>query len=256
MGCLSGLIPKAMIIAGDSRGGSAVTGIRGFLQHITVASLMPRVCRVGLLQRCVVRLLIRDLQLLNDVLEQSTLEHRYWVWGGLLLGWAREGHILEHDCADVDFCVLDEDFARIADAVPALAAAGFRCYRRFVNNAGATTEVTFTRHGIRFEFFRMYPTGSKLSYFLYDGQSANGPLEVAASIPRQKIVPFHFLGRDWLKHEDHAAELTAIYGDWKTPQKDWSYLDAYAVDDRHGWLRGNAPWDGTLEDTEPQSIRA
>ena len=32
-----------------------------------------------------------EMRRLNDVLEATPMAGRYWVWGGLLLGWAREG---------------------------------------------------------------------------------------------------------------------------------------------------------------------
>jgi GH18 family chitinase len=37
-------------------------------------------------------------------------------------------------------------------------------------------------------------------------------------------VHFEFLGRKWLKSADHERELTAIYGDWRTPDQNWDYL--------------------------------
>src|SRR5689334_2771579 len=44
-----------------------------------------------------------DLRLLNDVLAATEFGPRYWVWGGMLLGWAREGRLIAHDIGDADF---------------------------------------------------------------------------------------------------------------------------------------------------------
>ena len=94
-----------------------------------------------------------DLRDLCDALEHSPLDGHYWVWSGLLLGWAREGAILQHDTLDADFAVADEDFQRLVDAIPAILAAGFVRDRSFINNDGIVTELTFLRHGARFDFF-------------------------------------------------------------------------------------------------------
>ena len=57
----------------------------------------------------------------------------------------------------------------------------------------------------------------------------------AAELPRQELVPFEFLGRTWRKAADHDAELTAQYGDWRTPNTAWSYLDEHTIVSRARW---------------------
>ena len=44
--------------------------------------------------------MIADLQRLNDVLATTPIANRYWLFGGLLLGYAREGSVLGHDAVD------------------------------------------------------------------------------------------------------------------------------------------------------------
>ena len=158
--------------------------------------------RIPGLKPRLVELFAADLRDLHDALERTDLRGHYWVWSGLLLGWAREGAILPHDSLDADFAVTDDDFHRLAAAVPEIAKAGFRCDRRFVNNEGRLTEVSFMRHGARFEFFRMFPEGGRLRYFMFDSVAGEN-IELEASVPEQATVPFSFLGRTWLKHEDH-----------------------------------------------------
>jgi len=34
-----------------------------------------------------------------------------------------------------------------------------------------------------------------------------------------------FLERTWLKPADHEVFLTAIYGDWRTPNPDYDYVE-------------------------------
>jgi hypothetical protein len=180
--------------------------------------------RIPALQPHFVESFAEDLRYLHDTLERTELKGRYWVWSGLLLGWAREGAILAHDSMDADFAVDDRDFHLLAKAVPTLLEAGFTTNRCFVNNEGIITELTFNRHGTHFDFFRMFPQGDNLRYFMYSIKWSE-ILEYEACLPKQEKVPFSFIGRTWLKQEDHERELQAMYGSWQIPDPNWSYLD-------------------------------
>jgi hypothetical protein len=196
---------------------------------------------------------VSDLRRLNDALCGTNLHGCYWVWSGLLLGWAREGTVLPHDSLDADFAVLDCDFWRLAEAVPALEKAGFRCYRRFLNNDGEVTEVAFMRHGARFEFFRMFPDDGRLKYFLYGSENGH-PLELRASLPDQPTTPFDFVGRTWLRHDDHELELRSMYGSWEIPDPSWSFLSSLDIEAKRPWLRSDWWWRGgaaALADERP-----
>jgi len=188
--------------------------------QVWIYPTLRRVPGVARLQRYVY---IRDLQGLHDTLERTPLRGHYWIWGGLLIGWAREGAVLSFDTEDADFCVRAEDRPLFDAAVPALMRAGFRRHGRFVNNDGEVVMLSLRRHGARFEFYMMESHEGMLRYFVY-GDTSSGEIEVECQIPDQDLTSFDFLGRTWLKHVDHDAELTAIYGDWRTPKADWSYL--------------------------------
>jgi hypothetical protein len=175
-----------------------------------------------------------NLRLLHDVLARSELTGRYWVWCGMLLGWAREGRILPGDW-DADFAFSAADDERYARAVPALLDAGFRRWFCFRNNSGEITEETFVRHGAKFEFFRMTDVGQQHQYYMY-GRDDEGPVELVARLARQELEPFEFLGRTWLKSADHEAELEAMYGDWRTPDPTYSYLDEGTIIGRSRWM--------------------
>jgi len=169
-----------------------------------------------------------DLRDLCDALEHSPLKGHYWVWSGLLLGWAREGAILEHDTLDADFAVADEDFDRLVAAIPAILAAGFVRDRCFINNDGVVTELTFLRHGARFDFFRMFRETGHRRYFMYSIRWS-GILEIQAVLPDQPKMQFEFLERTWLKPQDHELELASMYGNWEIPDPSWSYVDGIDV---------------------------
>lgn len=184
---------------------------------------------------------VPDLQLLHDVLERSEMSGRYWVWAGMLLGWAREGDLLAHD-RDADFAMLPEDLPRLLSAVPALERAGFKPLMQFRNNAGRVTEVTLRKHGAKFEFFVFEPDGDYFTYYAFGGISGQ-PLEIEARVRRQPLVPFEFIGRTWLRPEDFESELECMYGNWRVPQTDWDYMtEDQAVVSRRPWTNPDTSW--------------
>ncbi len=196
------------------------------VKALDVVSQMPAVGHP--VQR---RLFVANLRRLHDALRGTPIDGRYWVWGGLLIGWAREGRPLAHDLHDVDFAYLDEDHDRFLDSVRALTTAGFGPYRRFSSADGRYVEHVFRRDGVRFEFFRLARRADRWRYSVFTGHPAV-PSELIAEIPAQPRVPFVFLGRQWLKVADHDLELRSIYGDWRTPRTDWIYTEDHAVVER------------------------
>lgn len=174
-----------------------------------------------------------SLQLMHDVLAHSPIAGRYWVNGGMLLGWAREGALLGHDCHDVDFFYRREDTERLEASFPLLEEAGFRLALRFPSVHGDATEYSFRRDGAKFEFFRAELIGDQLSYWHYG--FADTPVANEARIPAQPLEQFYFLGRSWLKPRDHEAELTTMYGDWRTPDPGYDYMRSPAIVASYPW---------------------
>lgn len=184
-----------------------------------------------------------DLRRLKDVLAETPLAGHYWVWGGLLLGWAREGRVLAHDRRDADFAVAAEDASLFCQAVPALERAGYRRLFRFENNAGEVTEHSFVRHDAKFDFFYFFPepeVGTR-RYYVY-GDLRHNPIQLECRIPDHGLEPFDFLRRRWMKPLDHESFLSAIYGDWTTPDPSWSYLDDGTIVDRQPWKSASHLW--------------
>lgn len=225
-----------------------ITGFR--VRHLAAMRSAEYARRVPAARRRLGRLFEDDLRRLHDAVDDTALNGRYWLWSGLLLGWAREGAVLAHDSTDGDFAVADEDFGRLVDAVPEIVRAGFTRDRCFRNNDGVVTELTFMRHGTRFDFFRLFPEDTQARYFMYSIKW-KGILEVEASIPWQAKVPFEFLGRTWLKSADHELELRSMYGNWRVPDPSWSYLDSLDIESKRpsryshfDWRRTNGPAGG------------
>jgi hypothetical protein len=164
----------------------------------------------------------KDLVRLNDVLSETELADNYWVFSGMLLGWAREGQLLARD-TDADFGILLEDLPKLMRTVPMLAKAGFHPYRQYRNNDGNLVELMFRRHRAIYDFSVFFPQGESLHYFVF-GWPPDQLYEVEKVLPAQERMPFEFLGRTWLRHADFERELDLTYGDWRTPHSDWDYL--------------------------------
>jgi hypothetical protein len=185
------------------------------------------------------RMLESNMVALHDALAQTPLAGRYWVWGGALLGWAREGRLLAHD-NDADFALFREDLPAFRAGWAALAAAGFDLGIIFVNNDGQATEFVFYKDHLRFEFFIFDRDGSGIRYWLF---YPPGKLEMLGRLPWDGVEPLNFLGRTWLKPRDHEAHLAAMYGDWRTPEPGYDYVtDEKSIVARYRWQR-EPVWD-------------
>ena len=186
------------------------------------------------------RFLVSGLRRLADTLQGTPLDGRYWIVGGLLLGWAREGRPLASDLEDADFAYLDEDHDLFLAAVPAIVRAGFTPAHRFSSADGRYVIHRFFRRGIKFEFFRLTPRADCWRYSMFE--SGKEPTELLAEVPAQMRVPFRFVGRTWRKVLDHELALRRIYGDWGTDRPWWKYTSDGAIVDRipmailpYGW---------------------
>ncbi|HEY4363768.1 MAG TPA: hypothetical protein VGN17_22565 [Bryobacteraceae bacterium] len=180
-------------------------------------------------------LLERNLVCLNDVLAASPLAGRYWVWGGVLLGWARQGSLLEGD-TDADLAVFERDLPLFRASVELLERAGFCLSRAFVNNQGRITEYVFVKDYLKFEFFVVDESDGGIGYWLYYPPDR---LEMRGLVPTLTLAPMRLLDRTWLKPDDHEAHLAAMYGDWRTPQAGYWYVrDEKSVVSRHPWTGG------------------
>jgi len=180
---------------------------------------------------------IRDLQRLNDLLATTALANRYYVCGGLLLGWAKNGKLQTEDIDDADFAYLAEDAGAFESAARVLARQGFEPVYRFVNNDGQPTEHVFRRHRARFDFFTVWRREGRIQYFMYDSRN-----ELVCERTDQDLVPFRFLNRTWLKPAGHEAVLAETYGDWRASNLHWDYTQACTVKTRCPATFGRQPW--------------
>jgi hypothetical protein len=190
----------------------------------------------------------KDLRRLHDALAPTSFGDRYWLWGGVLLGWARDGSPLGHDLFDADFAFLAEDEPRFAAGARALIDAGFEPQWQFRNNAGAVTEYVFQRNGARFDFFAVERRGEKLRYHVFTSgcEHEPQPTQGVGEVKAQPLVEFSFLRRSWRKQLDHEAELREVYGDWRDPAPNWWFMDSPSIIRRESWRYTDEAWNGEL----------
>ena len=188
-------------------------------------------------------LILKGMDKLHDVLSNSPLHNRCWLCGGILLGYAREGRILKGD-SDVDLHFWHEDQDKFETTAKLLINAGFKPRYRWRNQAGEITEYVFSWQGIKFEFFEAYCINNNTRWYSYGGGIRNGlpVLEMLNETPGCDLEEFDLFGKRWLKPADHETYLSALYGDWKTPNPNYVYYkDSKAVISRKP-LPGRVPW--------------
>jgi len=174
----------------------------------------------------------RGLVYLHDVLAETEFNNKYWVIMGLLLGCMRDGLPIPLD-RDADFGFLERDLPQFKVALGKLRKSGFSVCRLQINNDGRVTKWAVRRQAVKYEFFMFEEHGDQLRWHYH---SSKAGLEIINEIPAHGLDEFSLYGRQWLKPEDADAYLTALYGDWRTPDPDYVYWRDCGVSiDRKAW---------------------
>jgi hypothetical protein len=91
-----------------------------------------------------------------------------------------------------------------------------------VSNTGDPVEYTFTKDGAKFEFFEHEDAGATVRCRYFGGTWGSVDwVERVSAVPAFRLTPMSFLGRTWLKPDDHDRFLTAVYGPWRVPDPDF-----------------------------------
>ena len=167
------------------------------------------------------------MQHLHDTIANTPLHNKYWVCGGALLGYVREGALLKHD-PDIDFHVWRDDLPAFLDSVESLKQAGFKPWVIWRNIAGQITEYVYKYKGLHFEFFVADKVNGNTQSTLYDTVYI-ALEEFVFETPGCELDKFEFYNRTWLKPANHEEYLTALYGDWKTPDKKYKHNKSKTV---------------------------
>lgn len=156
---------------------------------------------------------------LGDAVSILNLSHAYWwIEAGTFLGCIREGgRFIGHD-KDIDIGV------KITDNVEILYAemlhAGFIVNHIFGENEKGL-EIAFERDGIKIDFFFFYEDGKKWWHGAWRGGKMIR-LEFERNLLADRNVEI-MEGIEVFTPCDPDAYLTARYGDWRTPNKEWRW---------------------------------
>ena len=164
--------------------------------------------------------MIDGLVRINDTLAKTPVHNKYWLCGGAVLGWAREGALLKHD-PDIDFHIWKDDVPALLQSIPALKSAGFEPVQKWVNPAGEITIYVFSYRKAKFEFFVSTEVNGNMQCNIYHGHEPT--YQTTCETPGCELDEFEFYGRTWLKPKNHEQYLTALYGDWKKPNKNFKH---------------------------------
>lgn len=188
------------------------------------------------------RRIIEGMRLLNDTLRDSPAHNLYWICGGALLGWARDGALIKHD-TDIDFHYWHEDTDKLNAGFDLLIAVGFKPLCRWKNTNGEITEHVLAYKGIKFEFFSAKKVGGNTQCTVYASKIHAGipPTELLCETPGCELEEFEFYGRKWLKPADHESYLDRQYGNWRVPDPNHYHAHTPAVISQK-LLPGRIPW--------------
>ena len=182
----------------------------------------------------------RGLMRLHDLLAETDFHGRYWMIMSLLLGCIRDGAPIAHD-RDTDFGFLDEDLPKFEAALGRLREHGFELRPPQVNNDGRTTKWTLRYQAVKYEFFQFERHGDRLRWYYHRRQPS---IETVNEVPAHGLRTVELYGALW-QAPDRAEEiLTHVYGDWRTPSRDFvQWRDSGAIVDRYAWTGERRPPD-------------
>ncbi len=180
------------------------------------------------------RKIVKAVQLLHDVLADSPIHGKYWLCGGLVLGYVRQGGMLPHDM-DIDFHYWRSDREKLETSLDLLLKSGFKIHACWKNNSGEITEYALKyKTVIKFDFLEVNRVNNKMQWYCYGG----GPIiqQIRYAVPVHDLEKIELYEREWLKPADHELYLTSMYGDWRTPNPKYRfYEDCQAIIEKTVW---------------------
>ena len=157
-----------------------------------------------------------NLSLAKKILDSLSVP--FFLSNGTLLGCIRENGLIKHDL-DVDIGVLIENF-------------NGHIYSSFIDNGFEKYDIygakerglqySFKRDGIKLDIFFYYPEpyGHSMSVWKYGEQ-------IKYKFPKlDTFIDRAFLGETYKVPSNYEEYLSAQYGDWKTPVKEWDWASS------------------------------
>ncbi|MHB1509206.1 MAG: hypothetical protein ACYCST_00225 [Acidimicrobiales bacterium] len=166
---------------------------------------------------------------LVGVLARSSLDGRWWLMGGVVIGLARTGHPLANDLQDIDVGYWEEDHQAMLDTVPLLVRARFVPMYLLSDNEGRTIMLRFRRDGVDIDFTCCRQQEATESWVTIHKGSCNSYLEVETGVRLQRKVPYRLSGVPVMAADDLGGYLDEQYPEWDALAGEfygrrWDYL--------------------------------
>ena len=162
---------------------------------------------------------VRNLIDAREVL--VSLNITFWLTDGTLLGYYRDGEIIEHDI-DADLGLYIDDYSD--DIIPAFRRAGFDV-KYVLGEKKQGLEVSFVREGVRVDLFFFYREGGRVWHGAWEGIDKGRK----RNLIKYYYDPFdlkevEFLGSRFNIPADTQKYVQTKYGEgWGTPVRDWDW---------------------------------
>jgi hypothetical protein len=158
-----------------------------------------------------------------SALNKTPMRKRFWMCGGILLGYAREGRLLSHD-TDIDFHYWVEDEEILLDVLKNLCQHEFSYVGEMIDNNNRCTQHVIRYGKVKIDFFVAWRVDGKVQWTCYTTPHWNRPSrQYLNEIPDLQTAEVEFYGLPVSKPIDHETYLQAIYGNWMEPMVDYTY---------------------------------
>lgn len=178
---------------------------------------------------------------LHATLERTPLKGHYVMSCGMLLGFQREGRVLPWDCWDLDLEIGSENLPQLRASMPLLQEAGWRHRVSWATNDGLLAEVRLYHRLVGLDLFLTYPREGQTASFVFSRRNGTW-LQAEQRVPTSGRREVEFLGVRWQVPDPVEPVLSAMYGDWRTPDPGWDYMTSPAIVDVQPWNRPRHPF--------------
>jgi len=142
----------------------------------------------------------------------ESLDVKFWLDGGTLLGAIRDKDFCDGDADDVDICAYVTDMDKVSRIVKMAETVGFELYIQW------PLQIAMKRNGSKMDlFFNVHDKEYRVFWScLYKGKLIDKYI-VIPEVYYSELSRVEFKGH-WFDVPSHTEEyLTLKYGDWKTP---------------------------------------
>lgn len=150
-----------------------------------------------------------------------SLDITFWLTDGTLLGYFREGDLIEHD-SDVDLGLYIYDYSD--EIIPAFERAGFDL-KYVLGEKKQGLELSFIRYGVKVDLFFFYRENGRVWHGAWEGLDKGRKRNlIKYYYDAFDLKEIEFLGNRFNVPADTLKYVETKYGEgWRNPVKDWDW---------------------------------